>query len=202
MSIRHGLNVSRETFVQLEHFVDLVKKWTPKINLISKASVPVLWQRHIADSMQVFDLAPPNGLWVDLGSGGGFPAIVAAIMSKGGGNYHQFILIESDQRKCAFLRTAVRELELNAMVRAERAEFVEPLSADILTARALTDLTGLLSFADRHLAAGGTALFSKGENWLKEHEAAQAVWSYSCENITSTTNAAAAVLRIQDIVRV
>jgi 16S rRNA (guanine527-N7)-methyltransferase len=115
---------------------------------------------------------------------------------------HQFTLAESDQRKCAFLRTAARELELNLTIHAERIENLAPMSADILTARALSNLGQLLGFAERHLLSTGVALFPKGETWQKEHDSAQNIWSYRCEAIKSETNAAAAVLRIQDISRV
>jgi 16S rRNA (guanine527-N7)-methyltransferase len=197
-----GVDVSRETFDQLETFVALVEKWTPKINLISKSSIPQIWDRHIADSAQIFDLAPTQGHWLDIGSGGGFPGIVVAILSKGGGFGHRFTLIESDQRKCAFLRTASRELSLNIDVLPKRIEDVTSLQADVLTARALTDLTALLGFGDLHLKSGGTAIFPKGMTWQNEHTDAQNRWSYQCEAIKSVTNPAAAVLKIQDIVRV
>lgn len=195
-------NVSRETNEKMEAFVLLVKKWTPRINLISKASIAEIWDRHIMDSAQIYDMAPDTGHWVDIGSGGGFPGIVVAILSDGDKQAHQFTLIESDQRKCAFLRTAVRELSLNVKVISKRIEEVPSIGADILTARALADLSTLLSFATQHLATGGVALFSKGETWSKEHETALKMWSYRHEVIKSKTNAAAAVLKFQDIVRV
>ena len=197
-----GLNVSRETLEALEVFVDLVKKWTPRINLISKSSVGEIWERHICDSAQIYDLAETKGHWVDLGSGGGFPGMVVAILSKGNGAKHSFTFVESDQRKCAFLRTAARELELDVNIIADRVEEISSLDADILTARALADLSVLLSFADRHLLNTGTALFPKGETWRKEHDAAQAHWSYRCDAVKSTTNPDAAVLKIQEIARV
>ena len=197
-----GLNVSRETSELLKAYVALVKKWTARINLISKASIPDIWPRHISDSAQLYALAPKTGHWVDLGSGGGFPGIVVAVLSKGDGSDHTFTLVESDQRKCAFLRTATRELGLSISVLAERVESIPSLQANVLTARALADLPTLLSYAERHLVPDGTAIFPKGETWEKEQTAAQALWSYRCEVVTSTTNANAAVLKIQEIARV
>ncbi len=196
------MNVSRETSEKLSAFATLVEKWTAKINLISKSSVPDLWDRHILDSAQLYSSAPGEGHWVDLGSGGGFPAIVIAILAQEQGARYRMTLIESDQRKATFLRTAVRELDLVATVLSGRIEMIEPQRADVLSARALADLTTLLSFADLHLLPTGVALFPKGASWRKEHEAAQSLWSYSCEAITSTTHSAAAVLRIKDIARV
>ena len=196
------LNVSRETFAKLEAFSDLVLKWTPKINLISKQSIQDLWSRHIVDSAQLYDLAPPFKRWVDLGSGGGFPGIVVSILGQDHSIEREFILVESDQRKCAFLRTAIRELNLQARVISDRIEDVPPLAADIVSARALADLSVLLGFAERHLKPGGTALFPKGAKWSTEDEAARTEWSYHCDAITSKTNPDAAVLKIKDIKRV
>jgi 16S rRNA (guanine527-N7)-methyltransferase len=202
MTSLEALNVSRETIDQLRAFEALVQKWSPKINLVSKAELPRLWDRHIVDSAQLFQHAPDAGHWLDIGSGGGFPGVITAILSQGLGRDHQFTLVESDQRKCAFLRTAGRTLGLEMTVRSERIESATPLHADILSARALANLTVLLGFADRHLVKSGVALFPKGESWQKEHQSAQDVWSYRCEPIKSETNAAAAVLKIQDITRV
>jgi len=192
-------NVSRETNDKLEHFVSLVEKWTIKINLISRASVPHIWDRHIVDSQQIYDHAPAADHWVDLGSGGGFPGVVLSILAQGEGRGTNFTLVESDQRKCLFLRTAIRELSLNAQVINGRIEEIEPLNADVLTARALADLSVLLGFADRHLSPTGIALFPKGENWRAEDIDAKAAWHYTCNPIPSKTNPSAAVLKIKEI---
>lgn len=199
--IHRNLDVSRETFERLELFVALVQKWTSKINLISRHSLDEIWERHIADSAQIYDMAPDQGHWVDIGSGGGFPGIVAAILSRGDGGGHEFTLVESDQRKAVFLRTAIRELDLSAKVHSVRIEDLSPMNADILSARALADLEKLIGFAALHMSEGGTAFFPKGAQWEKEHLQAQLMWSYSCEPITSKTNPDAAVLKIKDIVR-
>ena len=94
MSVHGDLNVSRETLDKLRGFSDLVEKWTSKINLISKSSVPHIWERHILDSAQIFELAPKAGRWVDIGSGGGFPGIIAAILTRESETPHQMYLIE------------------------------------------------------------------------------------------------------------
>jgi len=197
-----GVDVSRETMEKLEAFVELLQKWTPKINLVSKASLPDVWERHIVDSAQIYRHAPNNGVWLDIGSGGGFPGVVASILSQGAECDHDFTFIESDQRKCAFLRTVAREVSLNFTTVSKRIEAVAPMSADILSARALTDLDGLLSFAHLHLKPSGIAVFPKGETWEKECEEARKRWSYHKEIITSVTNPAAAILKIKDIQRV
>lgn len=195
-------NVSRETVERLGLFSDLVLKWTPRINLISKSTVDQIWDRHILDSSQIHSIAPHSGKWLDLGSGGGFPGIVAAILSQDDGFSHDFTFIESDKRKCVFLRTALRELGLNGTVIADRIENVAPVAADILTARALTDLSGLLAFSEQHMKKSGISLFPKGESWEKEDSLARETWSYSSEAVMSQTNPKAAILKIKDVLRV
>ena len=143
MSTENDLDVSRETFEKLKAFAELVRKWNPKINLVSKDSLNDLWSRHILDSVQIFELVPGPGKWVDLGSGGGFPGIVISILNQEERNF-DVVMVESDQRKSAFLRTAIRELDLAAKVKTERIEELECLEADVLSARALADLTKLL----------------------------------------------------------
>lgn len=195
-------NVSRETIDCLRNFEALVLKWTKKINLVSAGDAHQIWERHILDSVQVYSLAPDVGDWVDIGSGGGFPGIVAAIMAKDAAPYRAFTLVDSDQRKCAFLRTAARELALNVKVTAERVENLPPLNASVLSARALDDLTGLLGYAERHLAADGTAIFPKGSRWKSEHEEAMKKWSYDLKIIKSETNPDATILKIKELTRV
>lgn len=202
MTSLDGLNVSRETTDLLTQFSELVERWTARINLISKASVDGIWERHVADSAQLFELAPAFEHWVDLGSGGGFPGIVIAIIAKEARPEARITLVESDLRKATFLRTAIRELGLNAKVIADRIEELPPLAADVLSARALADLSALLEFTDLHLAKNGTAIFPKGQNWRKEDEAARQLWSYSLDPVKSKTSAEAAILLIKDVSRV
>ena len=195
-------DVSRETIERLTAFHDLVLKWNPRINLISKSSVPLLWERHIWDSAQVIPMAPSGDIWVDIGSGGGFPGLVVAILSLETRPERHIRMIESDQRKSAFLRTVIRELGLNATVEVARIEAAEPAKADVLSARALADLSVLLGFAELHLDPAGTAFFFKGETWQKEVDAARESWSFSLISHTSISNPAAAVLEIKEIKRV
>ncbi|KIN74426.1 Ribosomal RNA small subunit methyltransferase G [Sulfitobacter guttiformis KCTC 32187] len=142
------------------------------------------------------------GDWLDIGSGGGFPGIVAAIMAKNSEPDRRFTLVDSDQRKCAFLRTVTRELGLNVKVFAERVEEIEPLGATVISARALDDLNGLLFHVERHLAPNGTAIFPKGASWNKEHQDALSNWSYKLDVIKSQTNPDATILRIKELTRV
>ena len=201
MSELSKLDVSRETFEKLEAFAELVRKWNPRINLVSKSSLGDLWTRHIVDSVQVFKFAEGSGVWVDLGSGGGFPGIVVSILNQEERHF-DVTLVESDQRKCAFLRTAIRELKLEASVKNERIEEIKSLNADVLSARALADLTKLLGFTELHLKPEGTALFPKGQSWQREDAEARRNWTYGLESVPSQTNPEAAILKIKDIARV
>lgn len=196
-----GRDVSRETSERLEIYVDLIRKWNPRINLVSRSSLDQVWERHIADSLQVFALAPAFSHWVDIGSGGGLPGLVAAICGAEAAPEAKFTLIESDQRKCAFLRTVARETGVPVTVHAQRIEEAAPQDADVLSARALADLVTLLEFAERHVAKSGICLFSKGASWKKELADARAQWRFDCDAVTSITEPQAAILKIQGVSR-
>jgi 16S rRNA (guanine527-N7)-methyltransferase len=194
------LTVSRETIERLERFAALTAKWTPKINLIAKGTIGEIWDRHIVDSAQIFHYAPKSfATWVDLGSGGGFPGIVAAAIAKEKRPDAAFVLIESDQRKCAFLRTAARELGLDVTVIAARIEDVPPQSADIVSARALASLSALLPLIQRHLGENGHALVHKGRQAAQEIAEARLHWSFDLEDHPSITDPDARLLDIQRI---
>lgn len=197
-----GLTVSRETNAQLHAFVELVEKWTPAINLVSKADKDRLWARHILDSAQLVLLGSDlSGHWADLGSGGGFPGIVVAILLAELAPAGQVSLVESDQRKAAFLRTAARELGLRINVIDQRADTTNPLQADTLSARALGNLSGLLPFALRHMNPAGTAIFPKGRNASREVDAARTLWAFNLRNIPSLTDPTATILALHGIRR-
>lgn len=197
-----ALDVSRETYERLQSFADLLEKWNPRINLVSKASLPDLWTRHIVDSMQVFRLAPPAKKWVDLGSGGGFPGIIAAIMAAEYRPDTTFTLIESDQRKAVFLRSAARACDLKITVLSQRIESAPPQQANVISARALSDLTTLIGYAQRHAAPDCTMLFPKGKTWGKEVDDARATWNFDLEKVKSETEPEAVLLVIKGVSRV
>ncbi|HEV8036689.1 16S rRNA (guanine(527)-N(7))-methyltransferase RsmG [Yoonia sp.] len=195
-----GVNVSRETMSDLEAFAALTAKWTAKINLIARGTVDSIWERHIVDSVQLYQFAPKSfEKWVDIGSGGGFPGIVMAILAKEKNPQAQFVLIESDQRKATFLRTAARELNLPVQVIAERIETAPVQNADVVSARALTALSGLLSLTKRHLKQEGLALFHKGRQSAQEVADAQKSWSFDLEENASITDPDARILAIRRI---
>lgn len=197
------LNVSRETSERLKTLADLLIKWNPRINLVSKSTIAELWTRHILDSAQVFELAPAiTDHWVDIGSGGGFPGLVVALMSDEPNAPQNVTLIESDQRKCAFLRTVLRETGATATVLTKRIEQADPQNASVLSARALADLSLLNEFAERHLSKDGLALFPKGANWQKEVAAAKESWSFQVDAVQSKTEPQAVILKIGELQRV
>ncbi|WP_137700952.1 16S rRNA (guanine(527)-N(7))-methyltransferase RsmG [Marimonas lutisalis] len=198
-----SLDVSRETFERLAAFAALLEKWNPRINLVARSTISTLWERHVRDSLQVFQLLDyPADHWADLGSGGGFPGLVVAICAAEAGNPARVTLVESDQRKATFLRTVLRELSIPGQVIARRIETLDPLQADILSARALSDLSQLLSFAERHLAPGGSCLFPKGKNWESEVQTACEAWQFSYDAIPSITESDAVILKIRGLARV
>ncbi|MGY6705561.1 16S rRNA (guanine(527)-N(7))-methyltransferase RsmG [Roseinatronobacter sp.] len=197
-----GVDVSRETMDNLTQFAEHLKKWNSRINLVAPATIPDLWSRHIADSAQVFATAPSQAkTWVDLGSGGGLPGVVCAILAKQHMPECQFTLIESDKRKAASLMVIARELDLKMDVLAERAEAVTPCNADIVSARALAPLPQLLSWVHRHVAKGGIALLPKGKTWEEEVAAARTDWMFSASSHVSKTDPAARLLVIKELSR-
>ena len=186
-----------DRFVALEA---LVRRWTEKINLIAPSTLPDLWTRHIADSAQLWPLMPEGSkTWADLGSGGGFPGLVIAVLAAEARTPH-VTLIESDGRKCAFLRTAIRELALPATVLDQRVEAAPPQAAPVVSARALAPLPALLPLVARHLGPGGTALLPKGRDAVSEVEAALAAgWHATVEALPSATDPSARILRMAEL---
>jgi 16S rRNA (guanine527-N7)-methyltransferase len=197
------LDVSRETKIRLEIYAELLRKWNPKINLVSKNTIDDLWTRHFIDSAQIYSLAPhPVKHWADLGSGGGFPGLVIAIMGADQKSPRKTTLVESDSRKCAFLRTVIRETGASATVVNERIEVLSELNADIVSARALGSLELLLSFAERHLARTGMAIFPKGAAWEKELVDAQSKWNFDYQLAKSKTETGPVIMKITGVARV
>ncbi|MBC2836043.1 16S rRNA (guanine(527)-N(7))-methyltransferase RsmG [Paragemmobacter straminiformis] len=196
-----GLDVSRETIEKLKSLESLLAKWNPAINLVARSTVDAAWSRHILDSAQLFQIAPFR-VWADLGSGGGFPGLVIAVLAEGRGSDARVVLVEADQRKATFLREAARGLGVRVQVEAQRIESVDPLAADILSARALAPLSALCGFAARHLAPAGTAIFPKGQNWEAEVAEARKSWKFDLDVRPSLVEAGSVVLVMKAIVHV
>jgi 16S rRNA (guanine527-N7)-methyltransferase len=197
-----GVSVSRETFAALQAYEAFVRRWNSAINLVSKGSLQDIWARHIADSAQIFALCPPSAKhWADLGSGGGFPGIVVAILAKDSMPGLRVTLVESDLRKATFLRQAIQLLGLSAEVHSQRIESLPPLAADVVSARALAPLSDLLAFADKHLTAQGVAIFPKGARHAEEIRDARHAWSFDLDTLPSLSDSEAAILVIRNIHR-
>ena len=198
-----AFGVSRETRDRLTRYADLLKKWNPAINLVSRTTLPHLWTRHFADSAQLLEIADTaSGTWADLGSGGGFPGMIVAILAGDKAPALKVTCVESDQRKATFLRTVARETGTDVTVLSERIESVQPLGAQVVSARALAPLPELVGYANRHLAPEGCALFLKGTGQAQEIDQALASWSFQIDTFPSRTDSGAAILKLRSIRRV
>jgi 16S rRNA (guanine527-N7)-methyltransferase len=193
--------VSRETEERLGRFVDLLLAWQKTTHLVSPASIPKLWTRHVADSLQLLDLAPNARLWVDLGSGGGFPGLVlaCALAEKPGALVH---LVESNNRKAAFLREAVRITGAPAVVQAMRIEkFVANFAAlpDAVTARALLPFKSLMNHSFSLLSRGALGLFPKGQDVGVELTQAAKYWNIDYNLVPSRTDSLARIVVVRGL---
>lgn len=196
------LNVSRETLDRLFAYCALVEKWNPAINLISKSGISEIWDRHVIDSVQLIRQIPAEGgQWCDLGSGGGFPGIVLAILAKELQPETRMILVEADRRKSVFLSEAARLLDITVSVKTQRIEALEPQNVDVITARALAPLSILCGYGYRHLKPQGVAIFPKGATAVREIEDAQKLWRFNCDAMQSHTDPEALVLAVRGIQR-
>lgn len=199
-SVGSSLNVSRETRDRLELYLELLRKWNPRINLVAPSTLDNAWSRHFADSVQLTHHAPEEWQsWADLGSGGGFPGMVVAILARGEKTGRKVTLVEADQRKATFLRTVARETDTPVNILADRIEKVPPLSADVVSARALAPLGKLFSYAHRHCRSGGTLLFLKGAQYKSELSDARKSWQFEVTESPSLTEPAAVILKVGDL---
>lgn len=195
-------NVSRETYEALLTFSAMTKKWTKKINLIAPSTVDDIWNRHFVDSAQLMTYAPKAiQSWADLGSGGGFPGIIIAILAKEHSPTTHISLIESDQRKATFLRVAARELDLNISIYPQRIDAVTPQGADVVSARALMSLCNLLPHLHNHLKPDGIAILHKGRRFADELKEAKSDWDFELAQYPSITDPEARILILKGITR-
>ncbi|NGM46931.1 16S rRNA (guanine(527)-N(7))-methyltransferase RsmG [Rhodobacter sp. SGA-6-6] len=201
MSVVESLGVSATALEKLRLFQALVEKWNPRINLVAKSTLPDLWSRHIEDSAFLCRHAPPARLWADFGAGGGFPGLVVATILQDRGEDTRVVLVESDLRKATFLREAARQMSLAVEIHSERVEALPPLSADIVSARALATLDTLCGLSHRHLAPGGTCLFPKGERFAEEVETARRTWQFDLEAPENPGHKGSALLVLRNLHR-
>jgi 16S rRNA (guanine527-N7)-methyltransferase len=189
--------VSRETLDRLALYVELLGKWTQKINLVAPASMADVWRRHILDSAQLCPLLPPGTqTLVDLGSGAGLPGLILAILG-----VPEIHLIESDQRKSAFLREAARLTRTKVSIHATRIDIAPAIQTDVVTARALARLAILLEQGVRFLKPGGACYFLKGANLADELTEARKYWQMGVTEFPSLSDASGVIVKVESIVR-
>jgi 16S rRNA (guanine527-N7)-methyltransferase len=189
-SVLPEVHVSRETSERLNALADLLRAWSATVNLIAKGDLPLLWERHIADSLQVLPLLPAQGHFLDLGSGAGFPGLVLAIASG-----KPFSLVEADRRKAAFLREAARVTGATVTIHATRLETLQTLPARLIT------LPQLLQWSARLLAPDGVCLFLKGASADTELTQAMPAWNMRVQRWASRTNPRAVILQLSELSR-
>ncbi len=194
-------SVSRETADDLIGFETLFKKWSKAINLASPNTLETLWERHILDSVQVFRLAPQAKQWLDLGSGGGFPGIVLAVMLKQTGGAIR--LVESNGKKSAFLRNALAQFQAPGRVVNTRIESCYDLiqAPEIITARALASLDKLFELTEPWMTKGAKALFQKGRDYQREVDESLINWKFDLIRHESAIEADSVILEISNLQR-
>jgi 16S rRNA (guanine527-N7)-methyltransferase len=193
--------VSRETETQLDTYVEVFLRWQNKLNLVASSTLHKLWTRHIADSLQLLPLVPEARVWVDLGSGGGFPGIpiACALAGQPGAKVH---LIESNGKKAAFLREAVRATGAPAVVHQERAEkFGESCTETVhaVTARALAPLKILCDQTFPLISRGAVGLFPKGQDIDAELTDAAKYWRLEASKVPSKTSPESSIVVIRTL---
>ena len=200
-------HVSRETFLQLTDYVELLKKWQLKINLISNNTLDQIWERHIEDSLQLVSYVPRGtSQIIDIGSGGGLPGIVLAAATK-----LPVAMVESDIKKCMFLQEAVRKLNLSHCniysQRVEKAKFeIADKSKITITARALAEIVDIFALAVNLSNNNGIAEFTlilpKGKSAGIELDKAKKDWSFEVQSHPSVTDSEASILVINNLKRI
>lgn len=192
--------VSRETAARLVVFEAEFLKWASRMNLVAPSTLSNVRQRHIADSVQILNLAPDTKTIIDLGSGGGFPGLVLAICLAETVDSHVH-MVESNSKKCAFLRHIVRTLQLKASVHNHRIEDIlaKLPTADMVTARALAPLPLLLKLAVPQLTKNTPAFFHKGRDYAQEIEAARGEFEFDLVVHPSRIDSDSVILEIRKL---
>jgi 16S rRNA (guanine527-N7)-methyltransferase len=193
-------DVSRETLGRLDILVAELGRWQRIKNLIGPSTLSEVWIRHIADSLQLLEQAAPGARWLDLGSGAGFPGLVVALAGIERGL--SVALVESNDRKCAFLRHVARLAGVAVTIHAERLEKIVPTyvgRADVVSARALAPLADLLTWTEPLLKTGTVGLFPKGKEAAAELTEAEKLWRFNTEILASRTDSDARIFRIASL---
>lgn len=189
------VNVSRETLDRFSIYNILLQKWTKAINLVSKNSLDDCWRRHFLDSGQLSRYLPGAAeSLLDIGSGAGFPGLVLAIMGA-----PNVVLVESDQRKCQFLREVSRETSTPVTVVNERIENIPPKIFDVVTSRACAPLDVLLKYAEPYQGSSSVCLFLKGHSVQDELTTAEKRWNMRYSLLNSASDSASRIVRLEGI---
>lgn len=181
----------------LESFAALLTKWNATQNLVSRETLVQLWARHVLDSLQLLSWIGRPALVLDLGSGGGLPGLPLAIALKETGT--SLHLVEPIGKKVAFLRTVARELSLDVVVHGCRTKDLPAFQPDIITSRALADLSALLEMAAPMFSRETRALLHKGRDHRAEIDKAADAWVFDVLIHPSVTDASAAILEIANL---
>ncbi len=194
--------VSRETFVQLERFVESFLRWNAVTNLVASSTTDDIWHRHILDSAQLLKIAPEAVRWVDLGSGGGFPGLVVAILLRDKAAV-RVDLVESNRKKASFLQTMSGTLSLPVVVHARRIEDIydKVPVVDAVSSRALTSLDALLRLSEPWLSHGARGFFHKGRDYRREVEESSHAWRFDLIEHASAVESQSVVLEINGLMR-
>ncbi len=194
------LNVSRETLNSFLEYEYLLSKWNKKINLVSKKTLVDIWGRHFLDSGQIINHVDASGKrWIDVGSGAGFPGLVVALLLKDRKIDCDLILVEKNPKKVFFLNEVIRKLNLNVKVIKNNIASLESLKADILTARAFSELKELIELAHYHCNETGICLFLKGENYKAELDKTLNYWFFDYDVFNSLSNHSGKIIRVKKI---
>lgn len=201
---KHGIDVSRETQERLDRFAELFQKWAAKINLVAPSTVEQLWTRHIVDSLQIRNIVPGAGKWIDLGSGGGFPGVITAI-TLAEKQQGWIDLVESNNKKSSFLRMALAETGGRGSVHPIRIEDAQKSlpAPDFISARALADLDMLFEFTHPWAQANSQLrlIFHKGRDYQAEIDKARGRWDFDLIKHQSVVEADSVILEIASLTR-
>jgi 16S rRNA (guanine527-N7)-methyltransferase len=199
-----SFKVPRETIHRLVCYAELLTEWQTRANLVSAKTLPHVWDRHFADSAQILRLAPRAHVWLDLGSGAGFPGLVIAILQANHANFRMH-LVESTAKKCAFLAEVARAtsapVEIHCMRIDELSKSATTLKPEIVIARSLAPLPLLLELAAPWLGPGVRGLFLKGRDTRKEIESANRRFNFSCHLHPSMTADDSFIVEISDLAK-
>ena len=199
-NFQSAVSASDRALADMVRYRELLEDWSGKMNLVGPSALRAFWRRHALDSAQLLPLEPAALRWTDVGSGAGLPGIVLAILGRDRPGM-TVQLVESMQKRCAFLQAVVGELELPATVTLGRVEALRNAEADVVTARAVAPLPRLLDHTQAVLKRGAVGLFHKGRKVEEEIEEALQSWRFHYALTPSLSDPEGRILRIWSVRR-